>query len=56
MSKILNKHMLTFRVTEQEKKILNTYCDLTGRTQVDVFREFVRSLENKLQKLEASNL
>jgi hypothetical protein len=48
--------MLTFRVTEQEKKILNTYCDFTGRTQVDVFREFVRSLEDKLQKLEASNL
>lgn len=47
--------MLTFRVTEQEKSTLNRYCDLTGRTQVDVFREFVRSLENKLQKLEASN-
>ena len=51
-----NKLMLTFRVTEQEKGVLNRYCDLTGRTQVDVFREFVRSLENKLQKLEASNL
>ncbi|MDR9893160.1 hypothetical protein G7B40_032075 [Aetokthonos hydrillicola Thurmond2011] len=51
-----NKLMLTFRVTQQEKKILNTYCDLTGRTQVDVFREFVRTLENKIQKLEASNL
>jgi hypothetical protein len=54
--KMSNKLMLTFRVTEQEKGVLNRYCDLTGRTQVDVFREFVRSLENKLQKLEASNL
>jgi hypothetical protein len=40
--KMSNKLMLTFRVTEQEKGILNKYYDLTGRTQVDVFREFVR--------------
>ncbi len=50
-----NKMMLTFRVTEQEKITLNRYCDLTGRTQVDVFREFIRTLENKLQKLEANS-
>ncbi len=50
-----SKQMMTFRVTEQEKAIVHEYCNLTCRTQTDVFREFVRSLEKKLQKLGASN-
>ncbi len=43
--------MMNFRITEQEKAIVHEYCQLTGRTQTDVFREFVRSLDKKLLKL-----
>jgi hypothetical protein len=49
------KEMMNFRITEQEKAIVHEYCELTGRTQTDVFREFVRSLEKRLAKLRASN-
>ncbi|MBW4501272.1 MAG: hypothetical protein KME57_17335 [Scytonema hyalinum WJT4-NPBG1] len=49
------KEMINFRITEQEKAIVHEYCQLTGRTQTDVFREFVRSLDKKLLKLRASS-
>ena len=49
------KEMMNFRVTEQEKAIVHEYCQLTGRTQTDVFREFVRSLDKKLPRLRASS-
>jgi hypothetical protein len=48
------KEMMNFRVTEQEKAIVHEYCQLTGRTQTDVFREFVRSLDKKLPRLRVS--
>lgn len=41
---------ITFRVVEEEKEILKKYCEQTGRQQSDVLREFIRSLEKKLQK------
>ena len=44
------KEMMNFRVTPEEKAIIQEYCDNTGRTQVDVFREFVRALKRKLPK------
>ncbi|BAY46366.1 hypothetical protein SAMD00079811_39750 [Scytonema sp. HK-05] len=50
----VRKEMMNFRITEQEKEIVHKYCELTGRTQTDVFREFVRSLEKRLEKLGAS--
>ena len=49
------KEMMNFRITEQEKAIVHEYCKLTGRTQTDVFREFVRSLDKKLLRLRASS-
>ncbi|BAZ14858.1 hypothetical protein NIES4071_67280 [Calothrix sp. NIES-4071] len=41
---------LTIRITEEEKAILKAYCRQTTRQQSEVIREFVRSLEKKLQK------
>jgi len=38
---------ITFRVTPEEKEILQNYSERTGRAQSDVLREFVRSLEKK---------
>lgn len=49
-----NKDLVNFRVTKDEKEILQEYCTLTGRTQTDVFREFIRSLRQKVTKLRAS--
>lgn len=41
---------VTFRLTEQEKKIWVEYCDLDSRSQNDVFREYLRSVRRKLAK------
>jgi predicted DNA-binding protein len=46
---------LTIRLTEEEKEILKLYCQLTVRQQSEVIREFIRSLEKKLQKTGVSN-
>jgi len=40
----------TFRLTSEEKEVLVKYCELTSRTQSDVFREFLRTLQKKLSK------
>ena len=32
-----SKDIVNFRVTKQEKEILQEYCELTGRTQTDVY-------------------
>ena len=42
------KKMLTIRATETELSILVRYAEQSGRTQSDVLREFLRSLEKKL--------
>jgi predicted DNA-binding protein len=47
---------LNIRISEKEKSILLEYCEQTSRQQSEVIREFIRSLEKKIQKLEASNL
>ncbi|BAZ17887.1 molybdenum-pterin binding domain protein [Calothrix sp. NIES-4071] len=49
-------NFITFRVVDEEKQILKQYCEQTGRQQSDVLREFVRSLEKKLQKSSCSSL
>jgi len=41
------KLLINFRVTLEERTILQNYCEQTGRAQSDVLREFVRSLEKK---------
>jgi predicted DNA-binding protein len=45
----------TFRLTPEEKEVLVKYCELTSRTQSDVFREFLRTLAKKMSKKGASN-
>lgn len=44
------KNYKTFRLTDEEEKILEDYCDRTGRTYTDVLRELVRSLEPLLKE------
>lgn len=46
---------VNFRVTAEEKRILLEYCEATSRSQTEVFREFVRSLDKKLSEKRASN-
>ena len=44
-SKMANKkERLNVRIPESEMNILRTYCNRTGRSQSDVIREFIRSL------------
>ncbi|PZO17360.1 MAG: CopG family transcriptional regulator [Leptolyngbya foveolarum] len=38
---------ITIRLPQAEKAILDDVCKTTGRTQTDVLREFIRSLEQK---------
>lgn len=49
------KVMMTFRITETERSVVQQYCDLTNRNQTDVFREFVRELAQRLSNLGISN-
>ena len=49
------KVMMTFRITETERQVVQQYCDLTDRNQTDVFREFVRELAQRLSNLGISN-
>jgi len=41
---------ISFRVTTEERLILQNYCEQTGRGKSDVLREFVRSLEKKMSR------
>jgi len=49
------KVMMTFRVTEVERSVIQKYCELTERNQTDVFREFLRELASRLSKQGISN-
>lgn len=49
------KVMMTFRITESERSVVQQYCELTNRNQTDVFREFVRVLAQRLSKQGISN-
>ena len=49
------KVMMTFRITETERSVVQQYCDLTNRNQTDLFREFVRELAQRLSNLGISN-
>ncbi len=46
----MNKHYLNVRISEQERQIFDEYCAVVQRTQSDVIREFIRSLEKKIKK------
>ena len=44
------KTSLTFRLTTAEAYILFGYAQQTGRTQSDILREFIRTLQRKKLK------
>lgn len=46
----MGKYNLNVRITEEERQILDDYCQAVERTQSDVIREFIRSLKRKTKK------
>jgi hypothetical protein len=46
---------VNFRLTPEEKQVWLQYCDMTARTQNDVFRDYLRTLAKKMSKKGASN-
>jgi hypothetical protein len=46
----MSKKMLTIRAPDNELEILARYARRHGRTQTDVVREFLRSLDQKLER------
>ena len=47
------KASFSFQYTEDERNLLDKYCEETGRNKVDVIRELIRSLRLK-QKIDKS--
>ena len=43
------KPYFSFQYTEDERNLLDKYCEETGRNKVDVVRELIRSLKLKLE-------
>lgn len=41
---------MTIRLEDWEKNLLIKYAKKTGRTQTEILREFIRSLETKGEK------
>lgn len=46
----MGKYNLNVRISEEERQILDEYCLAVERTQSDVIREFIRTLERKAKK------
>ncbi|NES21425.1 MAG: hypothetical protein F6K41_21475 [Symploca sp. SIO3E6] len=46
---------VNFRLTSEEKQVWLQYCQMTARTQNDVFRDYLRTLAKKMSKKGASN-
>ncbi len=44
------KNILNVRINDEERQILNDYCNVAERTQSDVIRELIRSLKKKIKK------
>ena len=45
----MKKKMIMVRATEEETETLARYAAQTGRTQSEIIRELIRSLERKLR-------
>lgn len=41
---------ITFRVSQDEKNLLKTYCEQESRNQTDVLRELIRKLSKSINK------
>jgi len=50
MSMAKPNNSMTFRLSDEEKEILKTYCEQTSRAQSDVLRELIRSLQKKTSR------
>lgn len=46
----MGKYNLNVRISEEERQILDDYCEVVERTQSDVIREFIRSLKRKTKR------
>lgn len=46
---------VNFRLTPEEKQVWLQYCEMTARTQNDVFRDYLRTLAKRMSKKGASN-
>jgi hypothetical protein len=46
---------VNFRLTPEEKEVWVRYCEMTARTQNDVFRDYLRTLAKKMSKKGVSN-
>jgi predicted DNA-binding protein len=50
----MNEKMLSIRASENELEILARYAAETRRTKSDIVREFLRSLERRMEKSAAA--
>jgi predicted DNA-binding protein len=46
----MNNNILNVRISENEFEALETYARRHGRTKSEIVREFLRSLERKLER------
>lgn len=46
---VTKKPTFTFHYTEDERNLLDKYCEQEGRNKVDVIRELIRSLKLKVK-------
>ncbi len=44
----MGRYNLNVTISEQERQILDRYCTLWDRTQSDVIREFISSLQKNI--------
>lgn len=40
---------VTFRVTQEEKDLLKSYCEQEARNQTEVLRELIRGLKRRIK-------
>lgn len=43
----MSTYNLNVRIPENERQILETYCEKTSRSKTEVIRELIRSLESE---------
>ncbi|WP_414581250.1 ribbon-helix-helix protein, CopG family [Scytonema sp. PCC 10023] len=43
----MDAYVLNVRIPQNERKILEEYCNRTNRSKTDVIREFIRSLQER---------
>lgn len=51
---VAKKPSFSFQYTEDERNLLDKYCEESGRNKVDVVRELIRSLRLKQKSDRAS--